>query len=151
MKVYIGVSSQNFDIIRSAWIDTNYISNDGYTYWTIYGPSGNTEYSLPEIPELVIEQVQDIDRDLFLLNSVRIMDHTEISSYEDAIELVFKSPDLFYNIVNDIRYRQKGNPQSNLNRKQYGLGKQKQKLEEEHFPGDQMYLHYKNLKENRIR
>ena len=129
----LAVSSQNFDIIRSAWIDTNYISNDGYTYWTIYGPGDNTKYSLPEIPELVIEQVQDIDRDLFLLNSVRIMDHTEISSYEDVIELIFKSPDLFYNVVNDIRYRQKGNPQSNLNRKQYGLGKQKQKLEEEHF------------------
>lgn len=100
----ISTTSTNFDQIRSLWKQEIY---DYYTRWSLWGPADFTSYSLPTLPNSVIEKYPDLDNDLFELYSSSLQDHSELDSYYEILDILFNSPDLFYNVVNDVRIRGK--------------------------------------------
>ena len=100
----ISTTSTNFDQIRSIWKQETY---DYYSSWYLYGSADFTSYSLPTFPNSVIEKYPDLDNDLFELYRSDLVDHSELNSYYEILDILFNSPDLFYNVVNDVRIRGK--------------------------------------------
>ena len=96
----ISTTSSNFDQIRSRWTQNNY-------YWYFYGPNDLTNYSLPNLPNSVLNKYSDIVTQSFELLNVDLVDHSELDSYEGILDILFNSSDYFYNVVNDFRMRMK--------------------------------------------
>ncbi len=137
------INGSNFDQIESYWV-----SNDDYNNlnWYIYGPSNLNEYTIPEIPEKVSEFYPELNRDSYDLYGVRTFDWPELDSYYDGLDLFYKSSELFYNVVNEIRFRLKYNPQRSVPKISNKLLNKTLNLEKELFPGDRMHLHYQKIK-----
>ena len=144
----LSVTTTNFDQIISYWYYSDYYD---YSNWYVYGPSDLTEYTLPEIPDEVLELFPFLERELYELSYTRLTDHSELNSYYEILEILFESPNLFYDIVNDYSTRVKNPSVENSQQIQNDSAKRNKPYEEELFPGDQMYLHYKNLKDRKIK
>lgn len=86
-----------FDIVRARW----YYSGDDYLSWYSYGQ--NTSQNLPEIPEYIKQKSPGIDWSGIQLTRLSLIDHSELSGYDEVIQNLFESDDYFYNVVNDYR------------------------------------------------
>jgi hypothetical protein len=91
-----------YDIIKSNWWDM-----ENWVAWEAYSPSGLTHYTLPEPCPLALERYPDFGLNLYDLSYVSLIDHTQISSYKEIIEIQFNSPDLFFDVINDMKTRVK--------------------------------------------
>ncbi|MCF7918492.1 MAG: hypothetical protein K9N06_01080 [Candidatus Cloacimonetes bacterium] len=88
------------DVIKSDWYDY-----ENSNYWDCYSPSDITQYALPEPGPVALQRFPDLEMDNYELRNVTLIEHSQLSSYEEMIEIQFNSSDLFFNIVNDIRTR----------------------------------------------
>jgi len=86
-----------FDVVRANW----YYSGDDYLRWLSYGQ--NTSQNLPEIPEYIKQKSPGIDWSGIQLTRLSLIDHSELSGYDEVIQNLFESDDYFYNVVNDYR------------------------------------------------
>jgi len=100
----ISTTSSNFDQITSRWTQSGY---DNYYYWRFYGPSDLTDYSFPSLPNSFLQQYTDFNIESFELSNADLVDHSELDSYEDILNILFNSSDNFYDVVNDFRARVK--------------------------------------------
>lgn len=140
----LSTTSTNFDQIRTIWTYSD-------SYWYVYGPSDLNAYVLPVIPDEVRERYSFLETELFTHSQADLYDHSELNSYYEILELVFESSNLFYDVVNDFRARHKVYQQQNLQHIQNDGSKSKNPYEAELFPGDQMYLQYKNIRDRTIK
>ncbi|MBT6939517.1 MAG: Ig-like domain-containing protein [Candidatus Marinimicrobia bacterium] len=99
----ISTTSSNFDQISSWWTQ----SGDNYYSWYFYGPNDLTSYSLPNLPNSVLNKYSDIEMQLFELSYTDLIDYSELDSFENILDILFNSSDYFYNVVNDFRSRLK--------------------------------------------
>ena len=100
----ITATTTNFDQITSRW---EQMENNKTTRWWVWGPQDLSDYTLPTFPNSVASIYPDLERELFELISADLRDHSELNSYEEILDLQFKSPDGFYDVVNDLRTRLK--------------------------------------------
>ena len=143
----LSTTSTNFDEIRSFW---NYSDDYNSCSWNVYGPSDLNAYVLPIIPDEVREIYSFLETELFINTVADLIDHSELNSYYEILELVFELPNLFYDVVNDFRARVKYHQEQNLRHIQNDGSKSKNPYDAELFPGDQMYLQYKNMRDKTI-
>ncbi|NOZ74163.1 MAG: hypothetical protein GXO90_02135 [FCB group bacterium] len=109
---YIEVSVDNFhvqptgtfDQIRSRW---KFDDGTNGASWYVYGASDLVQYALPPLPNSVVLKYPFLDRESFELQYADIIDFSGLSSYEEILEVVFNSPDYFYDVVNELRTRVK--------------------------------------------
>ena len=80
-----------------------------------------------------------------------LIDHSELNSYYDILEIIFESSNLFYDVVNDFRARVKVPQEQNLLQIQNEDHRIMNPYEAELFQGDQMYLHYKQTRDKTIK
>lgn len=109
-----------FDEIRSVWNYTD-INEVGYS-WYVYGPAYLSQYSLPSFSNLVNQYYPNIDKSSFIIGYSDLIDHSQLGSYEDILNILFKSPDYFYNVVDDFRARVKA-PDSGILSSKRKVGK----------------------------
>jgi hypothetical protein len=109
----ISTTNKNFNEIRSQWT----FEEGNYSFgWFVQGPPDLSNYSLPVLPNSVIEKYSSLNRELFDLSNVELRDHSELNSYEEVMEILYNSQDYFYDVVNDLRLRKK----FNQNKKSHG-------------------------------
>lgn len=105
---FVNTSYDNFEIsangdfieMRSSW------SDDNYNYWDLYCDDATLKYKLPNLPNSVI-QLFGLNRESFKLQFVDLIDHSELNSYSEIINILFNSDNYFYDVVNDFRARVK--------------------------------------------
>lgn len=100
----ISTTNSSFDLIRSKW---RIYSSDSYNSWYIYGAGDLTQYSLPILPDIISQNFPDVNRESFELSFVDLIDHSQLNSYDDVLDVLFKSPEYFFDVVNDFRSRLK--------------------------------------------
>jgi len=99
---FISYSSNEFEIQADGTFDVvraNWSYND--LGWLSYGQ--NTSENLPEIPEYIKQKSPGIDWSGIQLTRLSLIDHSELSGYDEVIQNLFESDDYFYNVVNDYR------------------------------------------------
>jgi len=101
-----------FDQIRSSWIffECYY---DYFILWDVNGPADLTQYSLPTLPNSFFQNNHPYtqsnygaDKISLQLTEVEIIDHSELSSYEELLD-VLSSSDYFDDVVSDSRGKSK--------------------------------------------
>jgi hypothetical protein len=109
---FLNTSLDNFEISASGDF-TQYVSiweSDGYTnLWSIYGGKEVTKYKLPVLPNSV-SQLFNVDRSSFKLWLADLLYYPGLSSYEDVLNILFNSPNYFYDVVNELRRYTKYSP-----------------------------------------
>ena len=144
----ISTTSTNFDQIRSSF---SYYDGIYSGWWNIYGPSDLSAYVLPLIPDEVREIFPLLETELFSVHSTDLIDYPELNSYYEILELVFESPNLFYDVVNEYRARVKYYQEQNLRHIQNDDPNRIRHNEDELYPGDQMYHHDKQMRDRTIK
>jgi len=98
----ISLTNSNFDEIRTSWRQSN---DNYYISWYVYGPTNLSSYSLPSLSNSVIQDFPYVDRESFELIYTDLIEYSELSSYEEILDIIFNSTDYFYDVVNDFRAR----------------------------------------------
>ena len=98
----ISTSGDEFLEIRTFWHDENY-----YNHWEVYCDKSTVKYKLPNLPNSAIQLFSSLDRESFRLSSTDLIDHSELNSYQEILNILFNSNEYFYDVVNDIRSRTK--------------------------------------------
>ena len=125
-----------------------YDSDYNYGYWDVYGPSDYASYTLPEIPGY-ISTSSLIDRENYEQTGVNLIGHSNLDSYYDILELIFESPDLYYNVADDVRTRYKYPINSSVNRQ--NIGSDIFTPDYDKLIGDPIYKHYKRKQERQTK
>ncbi|MCF8437067.1 MAG: hypothetical protein K9G57_09480 [Ignavibacteriales bacterium] len=105
---FISTSIDNFEISASGDFIQNRSSwtNNNGSYWFIYNDNTITKYKLPKLPNSVMQKLY-ITRESFILRYADLIDHSELSSNSEIIDILFNSDNYFYDVVNDFRSRTK--------------------------------------------
>lgn len=106
------LTSGEFDQIFSYWSYDDDNNNMRYR-WLVYAPADLDSYSLPDLPMGVLQEYPGIDESLFELSFAQLNDHSELTSYQEILEILFESPDYFYDVVSEYRDRRKA-PESSM-------------------------------------
>ncbi len=105
---FINTTYDNFEISANGdFIETGSLWNDtNDNQWYVYSDKTTLEYELPKLPNSVT-QLFGLKRESFVLRTVRLINYPELSSYDEIMDILFKSDDYFYDVVNIYRLRQK--------------------------------------------
>ena len=94
----------SFDQLRSVWRQSG---NDIQIWWYVYGPPQVNEYALPELPNSVTQKYPDLNRESFTLYFADLIDYSQLNSYEEILDIMFRSPEYFFDVVSDYKSRVK--------------------------------------------
>ena len=92
-----------FDQIMSEWYTFD-VATDNDVWWDVYGPSDLTYYSLPVLPDQVSAKFANLSGSDFELNFVDLIDYSQLSTHREILDVLFNSPDYFYNVIHEERY-----------------------------------------------
>ncbi len=104
----ISTSGDEFLEIKTSWFDEN------YNYWGVYCDKSTVKYKLPNLPNSAI-QLFNLDRESFGPRYAYLIDHSELNSFQEILNILFNSDNYFYDVVNDFRARLKYNGNKNTN------------------------------------
>jgi hypothetical protein len=116
---FTNTSYDNFEMAAAGEFLSTFSSwGDGDSnYWSLYGDETTLQYKLPNLPYSVF-QLFGFNRESFNLIYAELGDHSELNSYSEKLDILFKSDNYLYEVINDYRGRVKYFNGGNLS-KQY--------------------------------
>ncbi|MCF7918626.1 MAG: hypothetical protein K9N06_01780 [Candidatus Cloacimonetes bacterium] len=106
----VNVAPDNFEIQTTGIYDEIFVKWQGWdaiSSWQAYSPSYLTAFSLPKLPELIYQDFPDIDEAYLEWFDISLIEYPQLNSYEEILDARFKSPELFFNTINEFRTRTK--------------------------------------------
>jgi len=96
--------SGEYDQIKASWF---YAEDDIDIYWNIIGPADQYNFQIPQFPAVLAAEYPQLTEDSFNFYYAAVEDYKELNSYDEFLNVKFKSGDYFFEQVKEYCNRSK--------------------------------------------